>query len=1083
MKKSLCRVLAACLAVSALRLNSAEFNQRLANLSTRAQVGSGANVAVVGFVIGPGPSKNVLIRAVGPGLGAFGVAGTISDPKIDLYDSTGKIILSNDNWSTTTVGGATTFSSVGAFALTATSRDAALIANLAPGAYTAQVSGVGTATGIALVEVYDVSGTARLMNLSTRAQIGTGAGILISGLSIAPDNGRRQILVRAAGPALTAFGVAGAISDPTIAILDSTNAQIASNDNWSANAAALSAAFTKSGAFAFAPNSLDAAVITDLAPGNYTIQVSGVGGTTGAALVEVYDITPDNLAVVSITATNAVTDTKGGAPGVYTFSRTGPTTSPLTVYYGMGGSAIAGVDYSALPGSLTFPAGVSTLTLNLTPRTDGASDTISRSANVTLAAGAGYSIGAASVASVTIFYNPGTNYITSLRAPSTAPTSTAFGTATVQLSGDSKFALVNVTFSNLSSPETVAYLRYGNPGEVGVEILRLPNGQVNGARWDFAPSGALSAADLVQALKDGRIFLSVESATYPTGELKGTFIQNSATLAFTPPATPPAIADVPLTAADASRFLAQATFGPTKTEIDALTGKRLSDVNNWITAQFALTPSLHLAATDLDFTTFTAVGENPQYSQQNRQAAWWKLALTAPDQLRQRVAFALSEILVVSDVNSTLFNNPRGLANYYDILVRGASGNFRQVLEEVTLSPIMGVYLSSLRNAKATFDSKGAVLTSPDENYAREVMQLFTIGLNQLQPDGTLKLDPTGLPIPTYDNTTITQMARVFTGLAFAGDTTSASNFRGGATNYVAPMVVYPTFHEDGAKTIFNGIQIPANQGSAADLKQTLDALFNHANTGPFISRQLIQRLVTSNPSPGYVYRVAQVFANNGSGVRGDLGAVVRAILTDYEARSSAVAATASFGKLREPLLRAAAVLRGYNAATNLGRFAIFNPEGNLAQAALRAPTVFNFFEPYFVEPGLLAASGLYAPEYQILTDTTAISIPNQLWTYIYTSRSGTLGGAATANTTETAVGFSWDNATLALARTPQALVDQFNLVRAGGSLPKAITDRLVAAITAMPASTSATYTTNDLERVRSAFYLTVSIPQGAIQK
>jgi uncharacterized protein (DUF1800 family) len=434
-------------------------------------------------------------------------------------------------------------------------------------------------------------------------------------------------------------------------------------------------------------------------------------------------------------------------------------------------------------------------------------------------------------------------------------------------------------------------------------------------------------------------------------------------------------------------------------------------------------------------------------------------------------------------VNTTLFNNPRGMANYYDILVRGASGNFRQVLEEVTLSPIMGVYLSSLRNSKATFDSKGNLLTSPDEYYAREVMQLFTIGLNQLQPDGTLKVDPTGLPIPTYDNTTITQMAKIFTGMSFTGDTTNVNNFRGAATNYIAPMAFYPTFHEDAAKTIFDGIQIPAKQGAVADLKQTLDALFNHANTAPFISRQLIQRLVTSNPSPGYIYRVAQVFANNGSGVRGDLSAVVRAILTDYEARSSAVAATASFGKLREPLVRATAILRGYGAAANTGRFFITNPETNLVEAALRAPTVFNFFEPDFVQPGLLAASGLYAPEYQILTDTTAVSIPNQLWNYIYTTRSGTFGGATTANAAETGVGFSWDNATLALARSPQALVDQFNLVLAGGSLPKPITDRLVAAITAMPASTSTTYTTNDLERVRSAFYLTVSIPQGAIQK
>jgi uncharacterized protein (DUF1800 family) len=176
--------------------------------------------------------------------------------------------------------------------------------------------------------------------------------------------------------------------------------------------------------------------------------------------------------------------------------------------------------------------------------------------------------------------------------------------------------------------------------------------------------------------------------------------------------------------------------------------------------------------------------------------------------------------------------------------------------------------------------ARGAALTSADENYAREIMQLFTIGLNQLQPDGTLKLDPSGVPIPTYDQKTITEVAKVFTGWAFASDTANANNFRGAAANYLAPMVNFPTFHETSAKTLFNGIQLPANQTAAKDLADTLDALVNHANTGPFISRQLIQRLVTSNPSPGYVYRVSQIFANDGSGKRGNLGAVVRAILT-----------------------------------------------------------------------------------------------------------------------------------------------------------------------------------------------------------
>ena len=251
----------------------------------------------------------------------------------------------------------------------------------------------------------------------------------------------------------------------------------------------------------------------------------------------------------------------------------------------------------------------------------------------------------------------------------------------------------------------------------------------------------------------------------------------------------------------------------------------------------------------------------------NRQAAWWKIALTGPDQLRQRVsaifhhaaslmtenradrpgnwrrvAFALSEIFVVSDVNDILAGgNPEALANYQDLLARDAFGNFRQLLEDITLSPIMGSYLSHLRNAKAD----PAHATSPDENYAREVMQLFTIGLNELQPDGTLKLDAAGLPIPTYDQATIVETARVFTGWGFYSPAPKP-NFRGARQNYFEPMMFYPAFHDDGEKVIVDGVKIrPRNEGGAKDLRLTLDTLFNHPNLAPFICRQLIQRLVT----------------------------------------------------------------------------------------------------------------------------------------------------------------------------------------------------------------------------------------------
>jgi len=413
-------------------------------------------------------------------------------------------------------------------------------------------------------------------------------------------------------------------------------------------------------------------------------------------------------------------------------------------------------------------------------------------------------------------------------------------------------------------------------------------------------------------------------------------------------------------------------------------------------------------------------------------------------------------------VNGTIAAWQEGAANYYDILVNNAFGNYRTLLEQVTLSPMMGIYLSHLRNAKAV-PSAG---TSPDENYAREVMQLFSIGLNQLQPDGTLKLDIKGSPIPTYDQTTITEMAKVFTGWAYYSTATNP-NFRGGAADYINPMMIYPAFHETASKTIVTGRVLPANQTGPKDLADTLDTLFNHPNTAPFISRQLIQRLVTSNPSPGYVYRVAKAFENNGSGVRGDLGAVVTAILTDYEARSLDVLTNPGFGKLKEPLIRVTELLRSLGAASFNGRYGITNPEGALLQAALRSPTVFNFFEPSYVVPGALASAGLYGPEFQILNDSTAISAPNSLYSYIYSTASSTSPTTIAINLTDL----------LPLAKKPAELIEYLNKVLAGGSLSQAAKDRITTALSKVPTSTS------DTERVRTTTYLVVTTPEGAVQR
>ncbi len=1070
---------------------------RLINLSTRAQVGTGGDILITGFNITGTGNKTVLIRATGPALTPFGVTGVLADPKLELYSGT-TLLQSNDNW---LAADAATFSSVGAFALTGGSKDAALVATLAPGGYTAQVSGIGAGTGVALVEVYEVgSGTAQLTNLSSRALVGTGGNILIPGIVISAGSGTRTLLVRAIGPTLTSFGVAGALADPTMTISTSTGTVVATNDNWgtavgstAASATTLAAAFTQAGAFLLTAGTKDAAVLADFAPGSYTVQVSGVGNTTGVALVEVYDVTPTGPATVSVAATKSSADETGANPGEFTITRTGDTLSALTVRYAMSGTASNAFDYANLAGSVVIPSGSSSVKIALTPLPDTETES-TETATLTLLPDPAYTVAPAAIATVSIADSPATLYVATLRPEGSATNSTSSGTATILLSTSGTLASVTVTFTNLSSAEVSAHLRIGPSGDF---VFNLPAGQVSGSQWNFSPTGVYTSTDLLNALKTGNIFVGIDSANYPSGEVRGTFLQGTGSQVFTAPAAPPAFSLANVTAADAARLLTQATFGPKQSEIDALTG---GNIDTWITAQLAMPFTSHRTAILADHDTYGGSNSFTNWNAltlSNRQSAWWKNILTAPDQLRQRVAFALSEILVVSDISLGNDNQAEPLANYYDILGNGAFGNFRTLLENVTLNPMMGNYLSSLRNAKAD----PVTGQTPDENYAREVMQLFTIGLNKLQPDGTLVLDASGLPVATYNQTTITEMAKVFTGWSYFGTT----NFRSGGgsvPSFTNPMILFPAAHDDTVKNIVNGVIIPANQGGAKDLQLALDALFNHPNTGPFIAKLLIQRLVTSNPSPAYVYRVAQKFENNGAGVRGDLSAVVRAIFTDYEARSPAVAANLTFGKLKEPLLRLTNLLRSFNASAPNGRYLgvqvtvnganingstpipalstsilvtssatrLDNVQVLLAEASLRSPTVFNFFHPGYVLPGALAAAGLVAPEYEITDATFSIDVPNYLRTFIFTTN--------TAGTAQALVTVAPDfTAEQALSGTPAALLDHLNAVLCQGAMPQATRDRVITALAALPAATT------PLERVQSAVLLVLTSPSSAIQK
>lgn len=419
----------------------------------------------------------------------------------------------------------------------------------------------------------------------------------------------------------------------------------------------------------------------------------------------------------------------------------------------------------------------------------------------------------------------------------------------------------------------------------------------------------------------------------------------------------------------ASRLLYQATYGPRLSEIRHL---QSMGVDNWITEQIN-------APVTLQEPCMQAILANPDQPlyQNSRMESWFLNSAEGPDQLRQRMAFALSEIFVVSDAAS-LGNEVMGLAMYYDMLANNAFGNYRDLLEDVTRNTMMGIYLGMFKNAKAD-PVQG---TQPDENYAREILQLFSIGLHQLNLDGTEILDIDNNPIPTYDQTTIENFARVFTGWNYAGcpeNNWTWCNPIEPTVDAYAPMEPIESYHDTDAKTLLNGVTIPAGQTAYQDLTAALDNIFNHPNVPPFISKQLIQRFVTSNPSPAYVQRVASVFVDNGAGVRGDLDAVIRAILTDDEARNSNQLSNPTYGKLKEPLLRYLNILRAFEARSPTGRYGNWNPEFGYLQRPLGSPSVFNFFKPGYQLPGPIRNQGLVSPEFQITSETTVISVANEM--------------------------------------------------------------------------------------------------------
>ena len=605
--------------------------------------------------------------------------------------------------------------------------------------------------------------------------------------------------------------------------------------------------------------------------------------------------------------------------------------------------------------------------------------------------------------------------------------------------------------------------------------------------------------------------------------------------------------NTPANDAEAARFLTQATFGPTQVELGEL---KSIGYSAWVDRQLNIDPTLQRPVLESQIAADVAV--NPRGAGVYlgfRQERWFATAAAAPDQLRQRVAFALSQILVLSDVG-TLSNSPIAVSEYNDILLRNAFGSYRTLLKDVTYSPMMGQFLTTLRNQKTDWTLVGGVptpgLLAPDENYSREIMQLFSVGLIQRNRDFSPVLVG-GVAQPTYNQDIITQTAKAFTGLGYScngpasfgaitlnhncGCTGIACNFSNsaiftnpqrynvlvGANNVLTvlyhpdsyrPMMCYPRYSDTGrfqtaannyavlpapnnVKLIISGVTInpspvachsgtPAADQLAcvnyctAQVDTVVNTLSLHPNVAPFLSRQLIQRLTTSNPSAAYIDRVAAIFENDGTNTRGNLGAVVKAILLDTEARA---APAINFGKLREPLLRLTAIWRafGVTPATN-GAYGVVAPERAFVQRPLGAPSVFNFYGPDFQQAGEIQAANLFSPEFQIFDESTSISASDELWRRIFVGYS-TAATATTPFTVPAASSYLAPEIIDGLPGSNDRLLDELDTRLMSGQMSASMKSKLLALMNTTMA------TTDKRRRALSMIHLIAISPEFAVQR
>ena len=578
---------------------------------------------------------------------------------------------------------------------------------------------------------------------------------------------------------------------------------------------------------------------------------------------------------------------------------------------------------------------------------------------------------------------------------------------------------------------------------MGRDILAEP---VTAAADDGAGTPVVATRSAGSALGTGGALLPLLALAACGDGGGGSTAGASGSTSATPAAatTPVVVVNAAPTPTEASRFLAQATMGATRSTIDAVVSR---GYDGWLTDQMALPR----ATSHYDWLVaggFTAA--TYKFKTDGLDPSIWRQMIVEPDQLRQRIGMALLDIFVVAIEGVTHSWRSFSMAAYVDILLDNAFGNYRTLMGAVTTSFAMSSYLTYYQNRKAN-PTTG---TQPDENYARELMQLFTIGLYQLNMDGSLKMNG-GQPIETYSQADVSGLARIFTGLTLNGTEDLPPLYR-------QPLVMNAGLNETGASS-FLGTTVTG--GGMAAINSALDTIFAHPNMPPFVARQLIQRLVTSNPSAAYITRVASTFADNGQGVRGDMKAVIRAILLDSEART--LPTSGAVGKLREPVLRFTGWARAFGATSPSNAWAIgdTNAVTRLSQTKGHSPSVFNFYRPGYTPAGTsLASSGLVAPEFQITNEQTVIGFVNFMYGVI-------ANGIGDVKADYTAI--------LTLAADSKALVDEINLVLAAGQLSSATQTAIRTAVD----SVSATATNGPINRVGIAILLTMASPDYLNQR